>query len=94
MVCVTSDAILNREWLVAWQYYWPNVYEVPEIVETWRSLAKILTTADTVIPGHGPPIRITRKLLRELIDKFPRAEYGSRCPKVVGVLTQRLEKLR
>ena len=34
---------------MAWQYYWPNVYEVPEIVETWRSLAKILATADTVI---------------------------------------------
>jgi glyoxylase-like metal-dependent hydrolase (beta-lactamase superfamily II) len=94
MVCVASDVILNREWLVAWQYYWPNVYEAPEIVKTWRSLAKILATADTVIPGHDPPIRITADLLGELIDNFPRAEYGSRCPEVVGVLNQRLEDLR
>ncbi len=94
MVCVTSDAVLNREWLVAWQYYWPNVYEVPEIVETWRSLAKILAMADTVIPGHGPPVSVNVDLLRELIDNFPRAEYGSHCPEVMGVLNQRLEDLR
>ncbi len=93
-VCVASDAILNRESLLAWQYFWPNVYEGPEVVETWRSLAKILATADTVIPGHGPPIRITSDLLAEMIDNFPRAEYGSLCPDVVGVFSQRLEKLR
>ena len=94
VVCVGSDVILSREWLVAWQFYWPNVYEIPKIVETWRSLAKILATADTVIPGHGRPIQITGDLLRELIDNFPRAEYGSRCPEVVGVLNRRLEDLR
>ena len=94
VVCVVSDAILNREWLLAWQYYWPNVYAPAEIMETWRSLGNILTIADTVIPGHGPPISVTAELLRELIDSFPRAEYGSRCPEVVGVLNQRLEDLR
>lgn len=94
VVCVASDAILNREWLMAWQYFWPNVYEGPEVVETWRSLAKILAIADTFIPGHGPPIRITSDLLAEMIDNFPRAEYGSHCPDVAGVLSQRLEELQ
>ncbi|MHB8953017.1 MAG: MBL fold metallo-hydrolase [Pirellulaceae bacterium] len=93
VVCLASDVVLNREWLVAWQYYWPNVYEVSEIIETWRSVAKILATADMVIPGHGPAIQITGDLLRELIDNFPRAEYGSCCPEVVGVLDQRLQEL-
>jgi glyoxylase-like metal-dependent hydrolase (beta-lactamase superfamily II) len=94
VVCVASDAILNREWLLAWQYYWPNVYEPAEIVETWQSLARILASADTVIPGHGPPIAVNAELLRELIDNLPRAEYGSRCAEIVGVLNQRLEKVR
>jgi glyoxylase-like metal-dependent hydrolase (beta-lactamase superfamily II) len=94
VVCVASDAVLNREWLVAWQYYWPNVYEAAEIVDTWRSVAKILTTADMVIPGHGPPIEITADLLSELIEKFPSAEYASRCPEVVNALKQRREELK
>ena len=79
---------------MAWQYYWPNVYDVSEIVDTWRSLAKIIETADTVIPGHGPPIEISTDLLQELIDNFPRAEYGSSCPEVTRILSQRLEQLR
>jgi glyoxylase-like metal-dependent hydrolase (beta-lactamase superfamily II) len=93
VVCVASDAILNREWLLVWQYYWPNVYAPAEIIETWRSLGNILTTADTVIPGHSPPISVTAELLRELINRFPRAEYGSRCLEVVRVLNQRLNEL-
>ncbi len=94
VVCVASDAILSRQWLLAWQYYWPNVYDASEIVDTWRSLAKIIETADTVIPGHGPPIEISPDLLQELIDNFPRAEYGSSCPQVTRILSQRLEQLR
>jgi hypothetical protein len=94
IVTAASDAVLSREWLLAWQYYWPNVYIPAEIVATWQSVAKILATADMVLPGHGQPIPVTAELLRELIDNFPRAEYGSRCSEVVSVLQQRLAQLR
>ena len=87
---ITSDAVLNREWLVAWEYYWPNIYSMPQIVETWRSIGKIVAAADTIVPGHGSPIRVDVELLQELIDRFPNAEYASQCPDVLTVLKDRL----
>ena len=91
---VASDAVLNRDWLVAWEYYWPNVYSAHDVVETWRSVAKIVTGADTIIPGHGAPIGVDAGLLRDLIERFPNAEYASQCPDVLDALEVRLAGLR
>lgn len=70
---------------------WPNGYLRDEIVETWRSMAKILETAQVVIPGHGPPIHVDADLLQTLIDGFPRAPHSDHCPDVVEILKQRLQ---
>lgn len=91
-VWVVGDAVLNLEWLQRWQYYWPNGYSEKEIVETWRSVAKILS-ADIIIPGHGAPIPVTRALLEHLRATFPMAEYASECPDVRDALTERLKQL-
>lgn len=88
-VWITSDAILSRQWLAAWQYYWPNVYDEQEVRQTWRSVARILATADWIIPGHGPPFRVDLELLTELIANFPQAEYQRDCPDVLRTLQSR-----
>jgi len=91
-VWIVGDGILNLEWLAAWSYYWPNAYGLDDIVETWRSVARILATADVVIPGHGPPIRVDANLLRVLLDAFSSAEHGWRCPEVADRLRERMER--
>lgn len=93
-VWIASDAVLNRDWLVTWGYYWPNIYSGQEIVATWKSVAKIVVAADTIIPGHGPPIYVDAELLTELIKRFPGAEYANRCPIVPRMLKRRLAQLR
>jgi glyoxylase-like metal-dependent hydrolase (beta-lactamase superfamily II) len=92
-VWVVADAILNRNWLTAWMFYWPNGYDRFEIAETWRSVARILATADVVIPGHGPPIRVDAGLVEELVEGFPRAKCAGDCPEVVERLRERLGRL-
>ena len=93
-VWVVGDAILNLAWLSAWKYYWPNLYGSHEIVQTWESVARILSRADVVIPGHGGLITITATLLEELIATFPRAEYTEKCRDVESLLGERLQHLR
>jgi glyoxylase-like metal-dependent hydrolase (beta-lactamase superfamily II) len=90
---VVGDAILDRDWLLAWMFFWPNHYEALDVVETWRSVAKILDKADVVIPGHGPPIRVDAELLQTLLDRFPKAFQAHWCPEVARVLRSRLERL-
>jgi glyoxylase-like metal-dependent hydrolase (beta-lactamase superfamily II) len=90
---VVGDAILDRDWLAAWGYYWPNGYGVEAIVQTWHSVAQILETADVVIPGHGAPILVDAELLRVLVSGFPRAAYANQCPEVADRLTRRLRQL-
>jgi hypothetical protein len=85
--------VLDRQWLEAWQYYWPNGYAMPEIVETWRSVAKIVATADTIVPGHGPPIRVDAELVHGLAQGFTNAEYARECPDVLASLKRRCEEL-
>jgi glyoxylase-like metal-dependent hydrolase (beta-lactamase superfamily II) len=92
-VWVVGDAILDLEWLRAWGFYWPNGYSEAEIVETWRSTAKILAGADVVIPGHGGPFSVTAPLIAELLKKFPGAPSAARCPDVAGTLEGRRMEL-
>jgi len=90
-VWAVGDAILGEAWLRAWQYYWPNGYLVHEIVDTWQSVAKILIAANEVVPGHGPPFRVTAPLLRDIMANFrSAAEYADRCPDVYDALAARL----
>ncbi len=90
---VTGDAILGEDWLRAWQYYWPNGYRREEIAQTWRTVAAVLSHADLVIPGHGPPVRVTRELLADLIEGFGRAEYHKDCLEVRGLLEGRMGRM-
>ena len=59
---IVSDAILDVDWLERWMYYWPNDYDASEVADTWRSIGRVLATADVVIPGHGPPIVVALAL--------------------------------
>jgi glyoxylase-like metal-dependent hydrolase (beta-lactamase superfamily II) len=87
-VWVVGDAVLDREWLEAWGFYWPNLYGPDEIVQHWRSVARLLR-ADAIVPGHGAPIRVTGELLDRLLADWDRAEYGERCPDVRAALEAR-----
>ncbi len=93
-VWVVSDAVLDRDWLTAWEYFWPNGYGDEEIIETWRSVAFIISQADVIIPGHGDEILVTPQLIKSLIAEFPKADYADECPEVVDVLNQRLASMK
>lgn len=93
-VWVVGDAILNEEWLRAWCYYWPNQYNATDICETWRSVARILSSADVVLPGHGAPIQVDAGLLDALICAFPAADSASECADVLPALESRRNDLR
>lgn len=84
-----GDAILDRQWLLAWGFYWPNGYGEAEIVQTWRSVAAILARAAQVIPGHGPAFAVDVALLDALIAGFPCAFYAGACPEVLQALQLR-----
>ncbi len=88
-VWVVGDAVLDEDWLSAWGCYWPNGYAREEIIETWRSVAKIVASADTIVPGHGDPIRVTPFLVRQLIERFPKS-FALECPEVISVLESRI----
>ena len=92
-ICIAGDAILNEEWLKAWQYYWPNRYLQAEIIQTWESTADIVASADVIVPGHGTPISVTATLIKELLSSFPFAEHSAGCEGVVGILEKRLNEL-
>jgi glyoxylase-like metal-dependent hydrolase (beta-lactamase superfamily II) len=92
-VWIAGDAVLNLKWLKVWGYYWPNDYSASEIIQTWRSVAKILSHADLIIPGHGRPIPVTTSLLRGLLATFASAPHASRCLDVEGSLNERLAQL-
>jgi glyoxylase-like metal-dependent hydrolase (beta-lactamase superfamily II) len=89
-VWIASDAIIDEEWLRAWRYYWPNGYSDEEIVETWRSVGRILARAHVVVPGHGPPLRVTARLLEELAKSFEQALFTELCPEVGEQIRRRL----
>lgn len=90
-IWIVGDAILDQDWLLQWQYYYPNRYEREAIIETWRSVAKICASADRIIPGHGGIIEVSEVLIRCLLDRFPQAQYAKDCPEVAEILKTRLE---
>jgi len=92
-VCIAGDAVLNEEWLRAWQYFWPNRYSQAEIIQTWKSVAAIVASADVIIPGHGASISVSASLIKELLSGFPSAQYSGRCEEVAQVLENRLSEL-
>lgn len=90
---ILGDAILDRQWLEHWMYYWPNQYVESEVAETWRSVGMILETACMTIPGHGPPIPVDAELIQALVDGFPAAAQAEACPEVARALAERLRKM-
>lgn len=92
-VCIAGDAVLNEEWLRAWQYFWPNRYSQAEIIQTWKSVAAIVASADVIVPGHGAPISVSASLIKELLSGFPSAQYSGRCEEVAHILEKRLSEL-
>lgn len=92
-VCITGDAILNKEWLLAWQYFWPNRYTQEEIIQTWKSVAAIIASADVIVPGHGGSITVTATLVEKMLRSFPSAPHSDKCSGVAHVLENRLNEL-
>lgn len=90
---IVGDAVLDEEWLRTWGYYWPNRYSPPDVVDTWRSVAKIVAGADIILPGHGPAIEVTARLVRDLLDSFVGAPYAAQCQDVAESLHTRLANL-
>lgn len=93
-VWVAGDAVLSAAWLREWAYFWPNGYGPLQIVETWRSIARIVSQADVIVPGHDAPLPVTVELVQHLLETFPQANYASRCPDVPATLQTRLDHLR
>jgi glyoxylase-like metal-dependent hydrolase (beta-lactamase superfamily II) len=91
-VWIVGDAILDEAWLRAWLYYWPNNYNVKEIIQTWKSMAMILSKADIIVPGHGKPIQITSALLTRLLLLFE--NYTQAYEHGTQVLTERQDDLK
>ncbi|NLE52922.1 MAG: MBL fold metallo-hydrolase [Chloroflexi bacterium] len=89
-VWIAGDAVLSDEWLREWAYFWPNGYGPQQIVEHWRSLARIVSEADVIVPGHDDPLPVTIELVSHLIDTFPKAAYSAHCPDVAQALRARL----
>lgn len=93
-VFVVGDAILSECWLKVWGYYWPNLYSPSDIIQSWRSVARILEQADVIIPGHGGQIVVSPALLRIVLENFPSAEYADECPEVQTTLAHRMKELQ
>lgn len=92
-VWIVGDSILDEDWLRQWNYYWPNGYTPGEVIETWHSVAAILSQADIVVPGHGLPFEVTAALLGEMLSTFPYAPYMTLCLDVADRLRARLVQL-
>ena len=89
-VWVVGDAVLDEEWLRAWNYYWPNGYGHDQIVQHWRDVATVLSQADVIVPGHGAPIRVTPELVQDLLTDLPQAQFAEECPDVAEALRARV----
>lgn len=93
-VWIAGDAVLDEEWLRAWAFYWPNIYSHDDVVQTWRSVAKIIRNADVIVPGHGKPFNVTLSLVEYLLAHFSDAAYSEECEGVEDILRGRAAMLR
>jgi len=93
-VWIAGDAVLDEEWLRAWGFYWPNIYSPDDVVQTWRSVAKIVRNADVIVPGHGKPFNVTLSIVEYLLARFPDAAYSEECEEVEDILHKRAAVLR
>jgi glyoxylase-like metal-dependent hydrolase (beta-lactamase superfamily II) len=92
-VWIVGDAIINLEWLRAWAF-WPANYTTAEIIQTWTTVARILSLADLMVPGHSAPVAIDASLIGELLSTFPAAAHANRCDHVTQLLGERLDQLQ
>jgi glyoxylase-like metal-dependent hydrolase (beta-lactamase superfamily II) len=93
-IWIAGDAILDEEWLRAWKFFWPNGYTPSSVIQTWKSVARIIANADVIVPGHGKPFRVTLPLVEKLLSDFPAAEYAGACGKAADMMADRLNRLK
>ncbi|MFC1742746.1 hypothetical protein ACFL35_02045 [Candidatus Riflebacteria bacterium] len=93
-VWIVGDAIIDREWLLDWKYYWPNGYRRNEIIQTWRSVGKIIASCGVIVPGHGSPFAVTYSLVEKLLLNFPSARHFDECDDILHLLEERLFQLK
>lgn len=92
-VWIVGDAIINLDWLKAWAF-WPANYTTAEIIQTWMIVARILSCADLIVPGHSAPVAIDALPIGELLSTFPAAAHAGRCDHVRQLLSDRLEQVQ
>ena len=94
-VWVAGDAVLDMDYLREWCVYEPNGYGKYEILQTYRDVARILESADLIIPGHAAAIQVTGELLATLCDSFPNKAFcASECPDVLEKIERRRSAAR
>jgi len=93
-IWIVGDAILDEEWLMAWEFFWPNGYTRGSVIKTWNSVARIISNADVIVPGHGKPFKVTLPLLEKLLSDFPAAKYAEACGKAADMMADRLNRLK
>jgi len=89
-----GDAVIDRDYLVHWAYYWPNGYTPAQVVITWLTVAVIVSRADVILPGHGAPIDVNTELVEEMLDAWPEAPHAELCAEVGQSLRARRKQLR
>ena len=92
-VWIVGDAIINLDWLKAWAF-WPVNYTTVEIIQTWMTVATILSLADLIVPGRSAPVAIDASLTGELLSTLPAAAHANRCDHVRQLLSDRSEQLQ
>lgn len=93
-IWIAGDAVLDEEWLRAWEFFWPNGYSPSSVIQTWHSVAQIITNADVIIPGHGKPFKVTLPLVKKLLRDFQHATYSAACGKAADMMADRLNRLK
>ena len=88
---IVGDAVISKDWLRQWGYFWLNGYNPEEIAQTWRTVAEILSQADIIVPGHGASFEVTRDVLAETLTNWPDARHADLCPDVDVTLRNRLQ---
>ncbi len=73
-VAISGDAIINLAWLQS-GHIWKFNSNFFDIDSAKRSIRKLLSESDVVIPGHGQPFFVTKRL-KDLIREAIIKKYG------------------